>query len=672
MPLCYFHRPLFLLLCAFAALLTALRAAGWFAVRPPPRLRPFANLPWVQAEGTVASGFNPKRPGVRYWLTVDRVQHVVDGPVRVLAYLDPRLPAVPRLRPGQRVLVEGRLRLPRWPRNPGEFDEEDFLEDGGAAFVLHGRKLSILDRPVPLLWKPWSWGEAFHRSIQDYLGKRFSGEGGIVLQGVILGTMDPLAMEWRRIFQTAGVMHMLTPSGDKVTLVMGWTFLAGSCLGVPVLARMLAAAAAGGFFLLVVGTEPSYTRAWMMALGVFWAWERGRVSGGFQAWTLAALATLALDPRSLFAAGFQLTYLAMFGLLMVLPSWVPPISWPAPLRLAAQLAGVGVVVQMMVWPAFANYFGCSSLVGFLVNMLLVPASHLMMGVGLAAWACATGSAGLLERPLAWAAGGLAELFAALCRRAACLPWAAVTLRAMTPAEIAAYYLAAFGVLTLPRRRTAAVFLAAGACLWAGGWLWGRWGPQRVRVLCLSAPKASAALVTLPGERHILIDAGVAPAALRDIFRFLGVRRLESVWITGPDPSRWKGVAGLPRFASVGEIRVAGGDSPDRRWPRALAALRAEGIPLRRLADPAPGGEGAVLLRHGRVLFSWSAGGLTVRDGRGGAYCIMRFPSGTAPGECPASRSFALVREGAVQVVSNGKTISITTQRERRAHGPPVL
>ncbi|MFH1726670.1 MAG: ComEC/Rec2 family competence protein [Elusimicrobiota bacterium] len=694
MPLSYFRRPLAVATFLYIVVLIGLQSRGFFRLESPPRLRPYARIPSVRVEGLVVSGFSPKRPGDRYWLRVDRTAGRIHEPVGVMAYLPRADPSTALLRPGRRVGLEGRLRLPRWPRNPGAFDEKAFLERRGAVFVLHARKVEALRGRAPPSWLPWAAGESVHRSVHAYLYRRFPETTASILEGILLGYRGPLPAALKRDIQRAGVMHLLTPSGAKVTLLLAWVLLASGLLGLRPGARLAAAALMGGFYLLVVGAEPPYTRAYFMALVVYASYLIGRESGGFQALVLSALGTLLVSPRSLFCAGYQLTYLAMLGILIALPRWRPPRHWPPPLSLAARIFSISFVVQLMLWPTFAHFFACGSVVGLLVNIVMVPGSGIIAGSGFLAWAASLAPIPIVESLLAWAAGALADAFRVLCVFAAGLPGAAVDLRPMSPAEIAAYYLGAFAVLVLPRRRPAAGFAAAAALVWMGSLAHAGLAPERVSVLFLSQRGARAALVTFPGRRHVLVDAGATPSVYRDVFRRLGVRRLESVWVTGMEPSRWKGLGGLPDLVGVGSVLLPtgfadracaeGSRSCSKRLVRTLRVVREAGIvpgilrpDSRERRGPAVLSASPVELARAGVRVSWKVWGAAVSTmasaSAGGeeTYCIMTNPEWTAPAGCPSRRRLDIRWDGAVRVTSDGKKVAITAQKQGRSLGGPI-
>ncbi|MBI5596301.1 MAG: ComEC family competence protein [Elusimicrobia bacterium] len=592
------RRPLLWGLVLYAAVLSVLWQRGFFHVRPPPRLVAMTRLPEAALEGTLLSGVTPKRPGDRYWLRSD------EG-AKVLVYLRRGDLAGPSLRPGQRVRLTGHLRGPARVVNPGDFDEAAFLDMRGACVVLHARRAEVLG-PPPRSWLPWAWGESVHLAAHRWLGARFDPVRASILEGLALGYRGALPVGLEDDLQRAGVVHLLTPSADKLTMVMAAAFLLAGALRLGPLARGACAVAAGALQLLVVIPDPSHTRPWLMAAAALAARAMGREPGLLNAWLLAAWATLLWDPRQLFNAGFLLTYGALLSIIIMLPRWRPPESLPLGVRLLWAGVALEAVLMTALTPVFAACFGVISLAGFFVNLLAVPAASAAAVLVWAGWLLSA-----LPWPLdrgslaaAWAADALVSGLVALCRAAASLPWAAQAVPAPGPGGLLVYALGAAALFALPSR--AAARRLAGAALCAAAFLgaWGRAAPPRLRLLVLDGPRAGSALAVLPDSRRLLFGAGAPPGALRAASRGAG------------------------------------------------EAVRAAGT-------------GNLVLGDARLVF---AGGTLVAALRGKeVYCVRSGPPTKEPLPCPSEAAVFTRRDGAAEVTTDGREISLVFRAGRRVH-----
>lgn len=586
------RRPLLWGLVLYAAALTVLWHRGSFHVRPPPRLAAMTRAPEAALEGVLLSGVTPKRPGDRYWMRSD------EG-AKVLVYLRRGDPAGPSLRPGQRVRFTGRLRGPARALNPGDFDEAAFLDMRGACVVLHARRAEVLREP-PWPWLPWAAGESVHLAVHRWLASRFEPTEASVLEGLALGYRGALPVGLEDDLRRAGVVHLLTPSADKLTMVMAAAFLLAWAAGLGPAARGACAAATGALQLLVVIPDPSHTRPWLMACAVLAARLLGREPGALNAWLLAAWATLLWDPRQLFNAGFLLTYGALLAIIAVLPRWKPPQDLPAAARLLWAGLALEAVLQTALAPVFAACFGTVSLAGFFVNLLAVPAASAAAGLVWSGWLLSAlpGPLDAASQGAAWAARWTVAGLLALCRAAASRPWAAVDVQAPGPGGTLVYALCAGALFSLPSkaraRRMAAAALCAGALLGALRLC----APPRLSLLVLDGPRGGSVVATLPGGRRLLLGGGARPSALR------------------------------------GALRGAG-----EAW--------------------GAGGTEALSLGGARMVY---AGGTLVAALRGKeVYCVHSGPPTKEPLPCPSEAAVFTRRNGAAEVTTDGREISLVSR-----------
>lgn len=448
-------RPLAWGLVLYVALLTALWRWGWFAVRPPAELAAWCSAPSAIVEGTLLSGVTPKRPGDRYWFRAESVGGTPVRSAKLLVYLRRGTSEGPDLRPGSRVRLTGKLRRPLRPRFPGGFREAAFLDTRGVGLVLHARAVAVL--ASPRWWhKPLAWGESVHLHVHRWLAGRFDPVRAAVLEGLALGTRAALPGALDRGLERAGLIQLLTPSGDKVTAVLAAAWALGLALGMRPQSRGLLALVVGAAFLCVVPREPSHVRPWLMAAGLVAARAAGRTPGLFQAWLLAAWAALLYDPRQLFNPGFDMTYAALLAIIFILPRWSAPPSWPPAARVLWTALAFEVAMQAALAPALASFFGLLSPAACLLNPLAFPAAAFAAACVWAGWA-----ASLLPGPFAALAGGpaaaaglVADGFLAAAVQVGTRPWAAVAVAGPGPAGAGVYALGAGALFALPDRRLA--------------------------------------------------------------------------------------------------------------------------------------------------------------------------------------------------------------------------
>ncbi len=196
-----------------------------------------------------------------------------------------------------------------------------------------------------------------------------------LLSGIVLGSKRGLPDDFWQALQKTATLHIVVASGYNVTIVIGAVIflLAG------LLKRPLAIGLGIGAVIIysfMAGFEPAIVRAALMGSLAYFGQILGKPSAGLRLLILAAVAMLLVNPLFIFDVGFQLSFMATLGLILIcprLPRWLPR-------GLSESLAA-----QIMVWPILLYNFGQMSLIGILVNSLIVYLVPLAMGLSLIPW-----------------------------------------------------------------------------------------------------------------------------------------------------------------------------------------------------------------------------------------------------------------------------------------------
>lgn len=520
MPLSRFQRPLFLILAAYIGVLCVLRRAGFLdASLPDQNLYRYSTS--IEATARLDSSPTTGRQARAFMTTLSIDQ--VPRKIKILVWFA-RSADDAGLLPGIVLKISGRIRRPRLPKNPGDFDERGYLNKNGAAAILHAHQFEVLEPNRSCLGYLRSRAQSVRRSIAVLLKRTYPPQTQSVLRGILLGDKGALDPPFSEALKIAGAFHLIVPSGTNVAFVLLFFLWISQRLrlGRPLCALMPLAMAA--FYGLVVGYDPPYLRAYLCAglvcLFRFWGEEQDL----FQALTLSALLLLAWDPRMLFREGFQMSYLAVLALLLAQPQKIFPKNWPRPPRLALELAAASVAVQLALLPILAQIGGKFSIIGIISNIALVPLCGLIMGAGYLLWTLSFLPAPSLFNAAAAVTGRLAETFRAICLTSAALPHAALDLWPLPLLMISGYYLL---LLALFLRRHPAWFLPGlgliGLSIFfqtANAW--------KLRVVALSLPGPGASLVRMPNHESWLIYGSGPPKIVLTALKFNGIKRVDKI------------------------------------------------------------------------------------------------------------------------------------------------
>lgn len=561
---------------AAGALRLAAIDAGAFRAAPGAR---------VALTGYLAA--TPRRSAGRVRLRLD----TADGRIAVEAP-EP----VPDLAIGSRLRAVGTLRR----AEPGF--EAAYLARYGIAEVLDARRLAALPGArggLPGL------ADAVRTRAAAALGRGTEPAEAALLRGFVLGQDDRIEPETAEDFKRAGLAHLLAVSGDCVMLLtlLGSAILAA--LGVPLRARMLALLALIAIYVPVAGGGPSIQRAGIMGAAGIVALLAGRPRFGWYALLLAALGTLAINPRAAGDPSWQLSFAAVAGILTLARPVASLLRGPGPSpvrRALAEGAGVTVAATVATAPLFAHHFGAVSLAALPANLLALPAVPPMMWLAMLA-GIAGQVPGLPVEPLTFLAGLLAAYVAQVAHWLAAPGWAQARVSLPGWGQVAAAYagLAAAAALALrwlgrrrgtaPRRPPLAALAAAAAA--AALWLLAPGGAALpdpgLRVVVLDVGQGDSILLDPRAGPAVLVDAGPPGDDIAAHLGRLGVRRLAAVVVTH-DQSDHDG--GLPELLAALRVRRLVYAAP-ARGP--LRVARAAGVPTAQVAEGSELRSGALRL-----------------------------------------------------------------------------
>lgn len=297
--------------------------------------------------------------------------------------------------------LTGRLRFPRGPSNPGQFDSgTHFLRQGIVAEmdVLSARLL----KPDRLPVRAWFVGAAEH--CREWIGRQveFGIEGEdqaiALIRAMALGATDETTPELERPFRNTGTLHIFAVSGLHVALIsfIGWTFLKGLGARRTLALSVLIPAVFGYAF--ITGWRPSAARAAIMIAVMMAAPLFSRQSRLQNSLGAAALLLFASDSQQLFMPGFQLSFGVLWAiallagpLLNLLRPWtqidpflpfhlasVSQLRWARLKTWFAQSVSVSTAAWIGSMPLILWYFHLATPIAVLANCVLVPLSFCLL------------------------------------------------------------------------------------------------------------------------------------------------------------------------------------------------------------------------------------------------------------------------------------------------------
>lgn len=318
------------------------------------------------------------------------------------------------------------------PVEPGGFDYGRSLWfEGIGATGRVTSPLVVSSAGVPLHAMMGEWLASVRSAMGQRIHAALPEPYASFAEALITGERSTIPPEINRSLLTSGLFHILSISGLHMWLVAGGVFWAAraALALVPRLAldwpikkwAAAAALAAGLFYMLLADSGVATTRSFIMIAVVFVAVMVDRPALSTRNLALAALLVLVCEPEAVMEAGFQMSFLAVLGLVAFYEGWArfragrengekPVRHWGQRALLwglsvfAASIATSLIAGFSSSLPA-AYHFGRIAPYGVLANGLAIPVvgavvmpmallSALVMPLGLEQWPLMAMEAGL--------------------------------------------------------------------------------------------------------------------------------------------------------------------------------------------------------------------------------------------------------------------------------------
>jgi competence protein ComEC len=202
-----------------------------------------------------------------------------------------------------------------------------------------------------------------------------------LLEALLTGAREDVTPELSEAFRRTGSLHILALSGLHVTVLYGLIagilgFLRGRWLKFAVASVVLV------FYQVLAGFMPSLLRATIMILVGGTALLLDRDAEPLNLLCIAGIVLALIDPFQVLTLSFQLSFLAIAGILVVGPLVQRPLEGKLPRIVLLPLA-MSVGAQAGTLPLVVSAFGAWYPSGILAGLVLVPLTTGLLWAGLA-------------------------------------------------------------------------------------------------------------------------------------------------------------------------------------------------------------------------------------------------------------------------------------------------
>ena len=314
---------------------------------------------------------------------------------------------------GDVLRVAGKLET---PARLDDFDYQGYLANQGIYSVMYYPRIETLETGRG--FKPLAWVYSLRGRLSQTLVTVLPEPQAALARGIVLGLRGDIPPDVKDDFIHTGTAHLLVISGVNLSIMAGilvslgiWLFGRRHYIYVWLALGMI------WLYALLTGLEPPVVRAVIMASLFLIAELLGRQRSAGIALVFAAAVMVSITPRILHDASFQLSFMAMAGLIFIFPPLqslgrkaVSTIAGDKEVIISAANSvvdsfGVSLAAVIAVLPLIAYYFGVISWVGPVATLLTMFSMP-----GIIIFGSLAGVIGLFFLPLAQLIAWVAWLF----------------------------------------------------------------------------------------------------------------------------------------------------------------------------------------------------------------------------------------------------------------------
>lgn len=281
------------------------------------------------------------------------------------------------LQPGNWLLIDANLKVPHKNNLPTEFDFYEYLLGESVYYTAFVPLKSVRNANLePHFNLQIASLKIKKRVLQIFQENQIAGEELALVSALTIGYKKLLPVEQREAYAASGAMHVLAVSGLHVGILF---LLLSRLLGIvkklphgKYLFTLLVIVLLFGFA-FITGFSPSVTRATIMFSFIAMGKAINRQQYIMNTIAASALMLLVLNPTLAFKVGFQLSYVAVSGIVLFYPVLEGKIKVSGKInKWVVGLIIVSIVAQFVTAPLNMFYFHRMANYGVLANLLVIP------------------------------------------------------------------------------------------------------------------------------------------------------------------------------------------------------------------------------------------------------------------------------------------------------------
>lgn len=346
---------------------------------------------------------------------------------------------------GDRILTSGEIRTVSGPKNPYQFNYARFLYQKGIIGSVYLKKNDFINTGQShRLGTKRKFNRLKQKLTRIINEQPMSPETKALLQALLLGEKSNLDPEIKRAYTSAGAMHVLAVSGLHVGIVLLFINFFFKIFEFKKQGKTYRIIKATITLLIIwtfagiTGFSPSITRATTMFSFLVVGKVLNRNTNIFNSLAIAAFTLLFINPYTLLSVGFQLSFLAVFGIVFFHPRIYTLLYFKNILmRKTWELTSVSLSAQLTTFPIALLYFHQFPVYFLISNLVVIPFAFIIVISGLVLVLISPFE--YLSAPLAYSLDHVVHLLNYLVLKVEQLPFYKIGGVSITPTETMLIY-----------------------------------------------------------------------------------------------------------------------------------------------------------------------------------------------------------------------------------------
>ena len=288
---------------------------------------------------------------------------------------------------GDELLIKGEPKLLTEPLNPEEFNYKRYLS---FLTIYHQQFINCADLMVlssnngnPLIASSLKLRNHFSSILEQHI---HGVQELAIAKALLLGNKEELDNDIKNTYAASGAMHVLAVSGLHVGIIYFMVLFILRIVPVAYRKEWLIALIAIPLlwaYAFITGMSPSVLRAVTLFTILAIGKSIGRQSSMLNMLAVSAFILLLFNPFLLMQVGFQLSYIAVMGIIFIYPLirklWLPTT------RLSIffwDVTAISIAAQIATFPLSILYFHRFPPYFLISNLVVIPAATLIVWVGI--------------------------------------------------------------------------------------------------------------------------------------------------------------------------------------------------------------------------------------------------------------------------------------------------